>query len=88
MLKIFRDLLKKLKYREQYEFSMKVISSKFWNKTLISLCNDIFIKLNKKFDCTIFNLKVRSLRSKVLNRVSICSMFDHICFCARSCDFG
>ena len=88
MFEVFRDILKKPKYREWYEFSMKVISSNFWNKTLISLCNDIFIKLNKKFDCPIFNLKVRSLQSKVLSRVSICSIFDYMCFCARSCDFG
>ena len=88
MLEVFRDILKKLKYRGRYEFSMKVISKDFWNKTLISLCNDIFIKLNKKFDCPVFNLKVRSLQSKVLNEVGICSIFDHMCSCARSCDFG
>ena len=32
--------------------------------------------MNKKFDCPIFNLKVRSLQSKVM------------CFCVKSCDFG
>ena len=64
MLDVFRDILKKPKYRERYEFSMKVTSSNYWNKILTILCNNIFIMFNKKFDSPIFILKVRSLQTK------------------------
>ena len=47
---------------------------------------DLYIKLKIKFDELLLHLRLRVILPTTLSRVNIFSIFDHMFYCARSCD--
>ena len=46
----------------------------------------MYIKLKIKFDELLLHLRLRVILPTTLARVNIFSIFDHMFYCARSCD--
>ena len=84
---IFSCILKsRRKFIQKYKLFNGALENRIWLKNLKKHSYDLHIKLKKNFDEPLLHLRLKAIFPTVLSMVNIFSVFDHMFYCARSCD--